>query len=440
MQFKQIIRMKIGFEAKRAFTNGTGLGHYSRTLISSLADYFPENEYYLFTPKQTNLFEEIKAHKNIQIIEPSTFPSTILKSAWRSSWVKRDLKKLGIDIFHGLSHEIPVGIQNTGIKSVVTIHDLIFERNPEQYNQIDVKIYRKKFKYACENADRVIAISQQTKDDIIQFYGTHESKIDICYQSCNPSFGIKVSEDEKQRIKNYYQLPNQFFLYVGSIIERKNLLNICKALHLLKGKLNIPLVVIGSGGKYKQEIKEYISSHSIDNQVILLSDEFKNNGFSLLAVALALIASYYLLPSFNLLSGKELGMEIFRTPWFIAGIIGLVLFVGVVAGSYPAFYLTSFSAVEVLKGKMRAGAKSKGIRSFLVVFQFGLSIFLIIFTVIVFQQIQFMQKKNLGIDKNNILILENTDRLGITKKHFGMVSLNLPVFLKSVIRTTHFRV
>lgn len=140
--------------------------------------------------------------------------------------------------------------------------------------------------------------------------------------------------------------------------------------------------------------------------------------YSLLAVILALIACYYLLPSFNLLSGKELGMEIFRTPLFIVGIIGLVLFVGVVAGSYPAFYLTSFSAVEVLKGKVRAGAKSKGIRSFLVVFQFGLSIFLIIFTVVVFQQIQFMQKKNLGIDKNNVLILGNTNRLGNNKEAF----------------------
>jgi putative ABC transport system permease protein len=140
--------------------------------------------------------------------------------------------------------------------------------------------------------------------------------------------------------------------------------------------------------------------------------------YSLLAVVLALIACYYLLPSFNLLSGKELGMEVFQTPWFIAGIVGLVLFVGVVAGSYPAFYLTSFRAVEVLKGKVRAGAKSKGIRSFLVVFQFGLSIFLIIFTVVVFQQIQFMQNKNLGIDKNSVLILDNTNRLGNNKEAF----------------------
>lgn len=140
--------------------------------------------------------------------------------------------------------------------------------------------------------------------------------------------------------------------------------------------------------------------------------------YSALAVMLALVACYFLLPSFNTLSGKQLGMEVFQTPWFIVGIVVLAFFIGIVSGSYPAFYLTSFSAVEVLKGKVRAGAKSKGIRSFLVVFQFGLSIFLIIFTVVVFQQIQYLQKKNLGIDKNGVLILDNADRLGTNKEAF----------------------
>jgi len=140
--------------------------------------------------------------------------------------------------------------------------------------------------------------------------------------------------------------------------------------------------------------------------------------YSFVAVTLAIIISYFLLPSFNILSGKDLGMETFLSPMFIGGILILAFFVGIVSGSYPAFYLTSFSAVEVLKGKVRAGAKSKGIRSTLVVFQFGLSIFLIIFTVVVFQQIKFMQDKNLGIDKNNVLILDNADRLGANKEAF----------------------
>ena len=140
--------------------------------------------------------------------------------------------------------------------------------------------------------------------------------------------------------------------------------------------------------------------------------------YSLVAVALAVVACYLLLPKFNELSGKVLGMEVLATPLFVVAIVGLVIFVGLVAGSYPAFYLTSFSPVEVLKGKVRAGMKTKGIRSFLVVFQFALSIFLIIFTLVVYDQIQFMQEKNLGLDKNNILMLQNTGRLGTNKDAF----------------------
>jgi len=140
--------------------------------------------------------------------------------------------------------------------------------------------------------------------------------------------------------------------------------------------------------------------------------------YSLMAVVLALGTVYFLLPYFNVLSGKELSIAFLGEPIVLAGIVALILVVGLVAGSYPAFYLTSFSSVEVLKGKVRSGLKSKGIRSFLVVFQFALSIFLIIFTAVVFQQINYMQEKNLGIDKNNILILDNAYRLDKNREAF----------------------
>lgn len=140
--------------------------------------------------------------------------------------------------------------------------------------------------------------------------------------------------------------------------------------------------------------------------------------YSLAAVVLSVAACYFLLPSFNVLAGKQLTMAAFASPLFIGGLLGLILFVGLVAGSYPAFYLTSFSAVEVLKGKVRAGMKSKGVRSFLVIFQFALSIFLIIFTAVVYQQIKFMQEKNMGIDKNNVLMIRATSRLGNNKETF----------------------
>ena len=140
--------------------------------------------------------------------------------------------------------------------------------------------------------------------------------------------------------------------------------------------------------------------------------------YSFVAVFLAVVACYFLLPQFELLSGKVLSMQVLTSPFFVGILVALIIFVGIVAGSYPALYLTSFSAVEVLKGKVRAGMKTKGIRSFLVIFQFALSIFLIIFTMVVYQQIQYMQEKNLGLDKNNILILQATGRLGTNKDAF----------------------
>jgi putative ABC transport system permease protein len=140
--------------------------------------------------------------------------------------------------------------------------------------------------------------------------------------------------------------------------------------------------------------------------------------YSFSAVVLSIAACYFLLPYFNLLSGKVLAMNIFSSPLFIASLFILVIFVGLIAGSYPAFYLTSFNAVEVLKGKVRAGMRSKGVRSLLVICQFFISMSLIIFTVVVYQQITFMQEKHMGIDKNNILILQNTARLGSNKEPF----------------------
>ncbi len=280
--------MNIGFDAKRAYHNGTGLGHYSRTLIRSLSEYYPEHQYYLFNPKPSTVFD-IKARlparagtdgndavgqgNNIHEIIPKGFLNTLFSSAWRSSWVKKDLQKQKIDLYHGLSHEIPMGIQKTNIKSVVTIHDLIHERYPMQYNAIDVKIYSKKFRYSCANADKVIAVSEQTKKDIIGFYKTPEEKIVVSYQSCNPLFGHTVSDEEKRKIRLVYNLPEQFFLYVGSIIERKNLLNICKAIFLLRNEMDIPLVVIGDGGKYKQQVKNYILQNGLEKKIIFLSEQ-----------------------------------------------------------------------------------------------------------------------------------------------------------------------
>src|SRR5882757_4302278 len=115
--------MRIGYEAKRAFFNMTGLGNYSRGIIKAMALNYPHNEYFLYTPKiiPGNRVDFIKNHKQISVTTPH---STRFASLWRSKFVVTDLKTAGIEIYHGLSHELPIGISASGIKSVVTIHDL----------------------------------------------------------------------------------------------------------------------------------------------------------------------------------------------------------------------------------------------------------------------------------------------------------------------------
>ncbi|MFP4089027.1 MAG: ABC transporter permease [Cyclobacteriaceae bacterium] len=132
---------------------------------------------------------------------------------------------------------------------------------------------------------------------------------------------------------------------------------------------------------------------------------------SLIATLLALVAAFLLLQPFNILAGKEISRVLFGEPWFILSLLIMTLLVGIAAGSYPAFYLSSFRPVEVLKGKLKAGMKSSGIRNALVVFQFFVSITLIICTLLVYQQLEYTRSKHLGFEKENVLVVKGLGRL-----------------------------
>jgi glycosyltransferase involved in cell wall biosynthesis len=177
--------MRIGFDAKRAFNNRTGLGNYSRFVLNALQKQTPEHTYLAYSPKiKQGLFDEFPA-------DHIRFPSSKNKlygAWWRSYGMTQNLSKDGIQLFHGLSNELPNGLQKAGIKSVVTIHDLIFLRYPELYPAIDRFFYRQKFQKACEQADVIVAVSEQTKRDIAEFYGTPSEKIQVVYQDCHEAF------------------------------------------------------------------------------------------------------------------------------------------------------------------------------------------------------------------------------------------------------------
>ena len=263
---------RIGFDAKRLFNNFTGLGNYSRTLVQNLANYFPENDYYLFTPKVVKN-GETQFFLNSPLFTVQQ-PRHGWPAWWRTAGIKKDLRKHHIQLFHGLSHEIPVGIRKTGIKSVVTIHDLLFKRFTGQYNAADRYIYDLKFRYACRNADRIIAISEATKTDIMNDYGIPEEKIRVVYQSCNERFMQERSNRTIDQMLAKYNLPRDYLLYVGAIVERKNLLGVVKALEILPASVDLPLVVVGRGGQYEMEVKNYLSAANLAGRVLFIQPDF----------------------------------------------------------------------------------------------------------------------------------------------------------------------
>jgi glycosyltransferase involved in cell wall biosynthesis len=257
--------MNIGFDAKRAFFNRSGLGNYSRSTIQILSRYFSENNYFLFTPTLKKSISFIKA-ENIRFVEPEGKFDCFFKSYWRTFKLTKQLQENKIDVYHGLSNELPKTIGRAKTKSLVTIHDLIFIRYPELYKVIDRKIYEMKFRFSSRMADKVIAISEQTKNDLIEFFDISPSKIEVVYQGCNAAFYEQLDRNAKKQVREKYNLPAQYILSVGTIEERKNVLNIVKALNT--AQIEIPLVVIGRATPYLQTIKQYIRENKLEKQIL----------------------------------------------------------------------------------------------------------------------------------------------------------------------------
>lgn len=269
--------MNIGFDAKRAAQNRTGLGNYSRFVIRILSEKFAGNQYHLYTPKPHRMpyLQEIPTLKHLFLHFPPQGIWSRIRSLWRVWGITKDIQKDGIQIFHGLSNELPLNIGTPeqrkmkaggkGCKYIVTVHDLIFIHTPQYYHWIDRQIYNFKFRRACRCADRVIAVSEYTKQEIMHYYHTPESKIDVVYQGCDPVFSQEIEEGKLQEVKARYQLPDKFVLYVGSIEERKNLMLVAKAMAELNRRAAIHVVAVGRHTAYVDQIQDFLKAQGIDH-------------------------------------------------------------------------------------------------------------------------------------------------------------------------------
>ncbi len=254
--------MKIGFDAKRYFHNATGLGNYSRDLVNGLCEWHKDQQYFLFD-KQPDL-KKVPQHA----IAVSPQGSATI---WREFGMRKEMALYGLNVYHGLSNELPFGKFPAGIKKIVTIHDVIFKLFPEHYALIDRSIYDYKTRHAIKIADTIVATSKATANDLIKFYGANEAKIKVVYQTCGNLHKQTYNHELVTDFKIKYALNTPYILYVSSFQTRKNHLPLIKAFAALKQN-NIKLVLAGRKGETYNDCVKLITSLGLQDIVNLVDD------------------------------------------------------------------------------------------------------------------------------------------------------------------------
>lgn len=268
----------IGFDAKRAATNNTGLGNYSRLVIDLLSEEgfgrVPPR-LNLYTPRPGKVGDRLRpllARPGVELIGPSSPLSRAFSGIWRlRGGITGRIIADGVTLFHGLSNELPLDIARARIPTVVTVHDAIFRRCPENYKPVDRAIYDFKWRRAVANATRIIAISQCTRRDIIDLYGADPARIDVVYQGCDPIFLRPVTPADTARVAALYSLPPLFIACVGTIEPRKNQMLAVRALTALPPEVR--LVIVGRPREpYASALRAAAARLGVAGRIIWLRD------------------------------------------------------------------------------------------------------------------------------------------------------------------------
>ena len=265
--------MTIGMDGKRAVANNTGLGNYSRYAVNILSAAYPSSRFLLYAPEKhdNERLEPLLARENVELCVPDlSLGIAPRRSLWRTFELPIDLRRDNVDIYHGLSNELPLTIKDV-CPAVVTIHDLIYRRFPADYGAIDRRIYDFKYRRSARLATRVIAISERTRDDLVELHGIDPAKIDVIYQGVDPIFSIKPDTSARQRVRGDYRLPDKYVICVGTVSPRKNQMLAVEA--LAKMPAGISLVIVGRAkGEYADKVLRRATALGLGERVRVLSD------------------------------------------------------------------------------------------------------------------------------------------------------------------------
>ncbi|MFP6581920.1 MAG: glycosyltransferase family 1 protein [Candidatus Hydrogenedentota bacterium] len=258
--------MKILLDALQA-GNRSGTGRYTEELLKGLPSVDERLELFPFVPSNLDRsILSVDAEKSILVDTDRLLGG----SRYRDKLVLKDIKRIAPDIVH---YTATIGSQakrrkwDTS-KVVVTVHDLAFLRNPEWFKKDRAVYYKKKIKKTVEYADRIIADSCATADDLMLFLEVSEDIIDVVPLGVDEQYK-PVEESDERRVREKYNLPDEFFLYVGTIEPRKNIEGIVEAFSSIASKVPHDLVIAGRDGWKVKPIRKAIKKSAVSDRIHL---------------------------------------------------------------------------------------------------------------------------------------------------------------------------
>ena len=258
----------IAYEAKRYFSSQTGFGIYNRTLVRNLAVYYSNNRYLLIAPSVDSTDPEVVRNFSFKQVERISLgkSKTVLGRAMRH---RRVIRKNCVSIYHGLSQQIPRSIRRSNVRKVITIHDLAYKYFPtNEYTDNDFRRRDKEIIEACSSADRIVAVSQNTKRDLTKWFSIDPDRIDVVYQACDDRYRNVVEENRVLCALRKYGLPDKYWLTVGTMTKRKNLHLVVEAMSKVPDRIRRPLVIIGKETEYTKTVIRLAKSLGIEHLLI----------------------------------------------------------------------------------------------------------------------------------------------------------------------------
>lgn len=283
---------RLGFDAIRALRNGTGLGNYARAVLTGLAEVAPDRELRLYSPRVpvarfSGFATSIGARTSLPALP---WRAPVARNLWRTFRLGHVAARDRIDLYHGLTQEIPRDLPARRIRSVLTVPDLLYLTQPEQFPALDRRSYLWRYRWSIEHADALIAISHGTCTDLQHHFGVDPSRIVVIPPAVDPRFSSPPPDPQiGPAVRQRLGLPPRYVVLVGTLEPRKNQRLAVRALAESADR-ELAVVLVGRDGGSEAPLRQLARECGVASRIHFLSAIGSDDLLAILAGAR--LASY----------------------------------------------------------------------------------------------------------------------------------------------------